>query len=346
MHLQTLLLPAATTLLLTLPPTTQAWGFYGHKTVALLASRYFLPETAQFVQTYLYRGQSIMDAAVWADRYAHIPLGRYSKTWHYIDAQDDPPRVCEVNYNRDCAVSKGGCIVSALVNMTSRIQDDTLPWAQRAQALRFILHFIGDIHQPLHTEHAQLGGNRIKVLFHGHEANLHSIWDSKILESHRGRPTERGIISFTNDLQSRIESGEYKSEASLNNWGKCLNTTRAEECALVWASGANRWVCEYVLKDGEEGVEGQELGGEYADGAVGIIEKSIAQAGYRLAGWMNMLVTGRDGLDEGIGRDVNVNGWEVLEGVKEGLEEGDREVEEQVREMEMQRGFEGLRVQH
>ncbi|KAF3089242.1 hypothetical protein TWF102_009734 [Orbilia oligospora] len=92
MHLQTLLLPAATTLLLTLPPATQAWGFYGHKTVALLASRYFLPETAQFVQTYLYRGQSIMDAAVWADRYAHIPLGRYSKTWHYIDAQDDPPR--------------------------------------------------------------------------------------------------------------------------------------------------------------------------------------------------------------------------------------------------------------
>ncbi|KAF3133237.1 hypothetical protein TWF569_010681 [Orbilia oligospora] len=317
MHLQTLLLPAATTLLLTLPPATQAWGFYGHKTVALLASRYFLPETAQFVQTYLYRGQSIMDAAVWADRYAHIPLGRYSKTWHYIDAQDDPPRVCEVNYNRDCAVT---------------------------QALRFILHFIGDIHQPLHTEHAQLGGNRIKVLFHGHEANLHSIWDSKILESHRGKPTERGIISFTNDLQSRIESGEYKSEASLSNWGKCLNTSRAEECALVWAGGANRWVCEYVLKDGEEGVEGQELGGEYADGAVGIIEKSIAQAGYRLAGWMNMLVTGRDGLDEGIGRDVN--GWEVLEGVKEGLEEGDREVEEQVREMERERGFEGLRVQY
>ncbi|KAK6498054.1 hypothetical protein TWF506_004298 [Arthrobotrys conoides] len=337
MRLPPLVLPVITTLI----PSIQAWGFYGHKTVALLASRYLLPETAVFVQTYLYRGQSIMDAAVWADRYAHIPLGRYSKTWHYIDAQDDPPRVCEVNYNRDCAVSGSGCIVSALVNMTERIQNESLPWAQRAQALRFILHFLGDIHQPLHTEHKQLGGNRIKVLFHGHEANLHSIWDSRILESFRGRPTERGIISFTNELQDRIESGEYKSEATVEGWGKCLNISSAEECALVWAGGANRWVCEYVLKDEE--LEGKELGGEYAEGAVGIIEKSIAQAGYRLAGWLNMLVVGRHGLDEGVGMGVN-GGWKVLEGVREGFEDLDMEIEGQFREVEG--GFEGLRVQY
>lgn len=279
-----------------------------------------------------------MDAAVWADRYAHIPLGRYSKTWHYIDARDDPPRVCEVNYDRDCAVAGGGCIISALVNMTARIQDESLPWAQRAQALRFILHFVGDIHQPLHTEHKSLGGNRIKVLFHGHEANLHSIWDSKIIEAVRGRPTERGIINLTNELQDRIEGGEYATEAK-ENWKSCLNTTAAEECALVWASGANKWVCDYVLKD--EDLEGKELGGEYAEGAVPIIEKSIAQAGYRLAGWLNMLVVGKDGLDgtESFGN----GGWEVLEGAREGVEEVDREIEEMIEEGA--RRFEGLRVQ-
>ena len=115
MRLTTLLLPLVA--LLTNPSPTAAWGFYGHKTVALLASRYLLPETAVFVRTYLYKDQSIMDAAVWADRYAHIPLGRYSRTWHYIDAQDDPPAQCGVEYNRDCAINGGGCIVSALVNM-------------------------------------------------------------------------------------------------------------------------------------------------------------------------------------------------------------------------------------
>ncbi|KAK6518946.1 hypothetical protein TWF281_003637 [Arthrobotrys megalospora] len=332
------LLPA-----LALATTTSAWGFYGHKTVALLASRYLLPETSVFVQTYLYRGQTIMDAAVWADRYAHIPLGRYSKTWHYIDAQDDPPSVCEIKYNRDCAVSGSGCIVSALVNMTARIQDDALPWAQRAQALRFILHFLGDIHQPLHTEHKQLGGNRIKVLFHGQEANLHSVWDSRIIEAARGKPTERGIIGLTNELQDRIESGEYKDEK--DDWKSCLNTTTAEECALVWAGGANKYICSYVLKDE---VDGQELGGDYADGAVPIIEKSIAMAGYRLAGWLNMLVAGRDGLDEA--ENGGYYGWEVVDGRKEGVDEEDREINREIEENERKRAggrkFEGVQVQH
>ncbi|KAK6334345.1 hypothetical protein TWF730_003559 [Orbilia blumenaviensis] len=334
MRLQTPLLQTITPFLLLAQEAT-AWGFYGHKTVALLASRYFLPETSQFVQTYLYRGQSIMDAAVWADRYAHIPLGRYSKTWHYIDAQDDPPRSCGIDYKRDCGAAAGeGCIVSALVNMTKRIQDDTLPWPQRAQSLRFILHFLGDIHQPLHTEHKSLGGNRIKVLFQGHDANLHSVWDSKIIESFRGRPTERGIISLTNELEERINSGIYAEEKG--GWRECLNVTNSEECALVWAGGANRYICEYVLK---EEVEGKELSGGYAEGAVGIIEKSIAQAGYRLAGWMNGIVAGRDGLDE---EDLVDGRRELLEG----LWEGDMADEEGFLEV-MGLGVEGgLRVQH
>ncbi|KAK6495237.1 hypothetical protein TWF481_003263 [Arthrobotrys musiformis] len=332
-------LPTISIAALALSSTASAWGFLGHKTVALLASRYFLPETAVFVQTYLYRGQSILDAAVWADRYAHIPLGRYSKTWHYIDAQDDPPNVCEVNYKRDCGGEGTGCIVSALVNMTARIQDDSLPWPQRAQALRFILHFLGDIHQPLHTEHKAYGGNRIKVLFHGSETNLHSIWDSRIIESARGKPTERTIIALANDLQERIEDGVYKDDVV--GWRGCLNTTDAEECALVWASGANRYICDYVLNYNGGKLDGEELGGEYADGAVPIIEKSIAQGGVRLAGWLNMLVVGRDGFDES---DYGKKAGGVLEGVRVGIEEVDREIEREIEESE--RKFEGLRVQN
>ncbi|KAK6347590.1 hypothetical protein TWF718_005428 [Orbilia javanica] len=329
--------------LLLLPPLlaqqTQAWGFYGHKTVALLASRYLLPETSTFVQTFLYRGQTIMDAAVWADRYAHIPLGRYSKTWHYIDAKDDPPRSCGVMYSRDCGGS--GCIVSALVNMTARIQDEELPWAQRAQALRFILHFLGDIHQPLHTEHASLGGNLIKVHFHGTEINLHSAWDSRIIESFLGKPTERGIISLTNTLEDRINNGIYNPSA-FSTWKNCLNTSAEETCPLVWANGANRWVCEYVLKDGD--IKGKEIAGEYADGALPIIEESIAMAGFRLAGWLNMLVTGRDGLDEEeVLRGAKVGGAGVLEGTREGVEEVDRVIDRMIEEGE--RRFEGVRVQ-
>ncbi|KAF3934814.1 hypothetical protein ABW20_dc0110604 [Dactylellina cionopaga] len=322
------------------PSAVTAWGFYGHKTVALLASRYLLPETAVFVRTYLYKDQTIMDAAVWADRYAHIPLGRYSKTWHYIDAQDDPPTSCGVNYNRDCAINGSGCIVSALVNMTARLQDETLPWPQRAQALRFVLHFVGDIHQPLHTEHKLRGGNSIHVLFHHHETNLHTVWDSRIIEAARGRPNERNIIGFANELQDRIENGEYAGLT--NEWKGCLNVTDAEKCSLVWANDANKLVCSYVLK---EEVEGLELGGEYAAGAVPLIEKQVAMAGYRLAGWLNMMVAGRDGLDEAEEDRVAYGEW-VLSGEKEVMEDEDVEIEREIEEMREQlKEFEGLKVQ-
>ncbi|KAK6524206.1 hypothetical protein TWF694_005863 [Orbilia ellipsospora] len=317
-----------------------SWGFYGHKTVALLASRYLLPDTAVFVRTYLYKDQTIMDAAVWADRYAHIPLGRYSKTWHYIDAKDDPPRVCEVNYSRDCAVHGSGCIVSALANMTDRIQDDSLPWPARAQALRFILHFLGDIHQPLHTESKLRGGNSIHVKFHHADTNLHTVWDSKIIESARGHPTERNIISFANDLEERIESGLYAEEK--DTWRGCLNVSDAEGCGVSWASDSNKLVCEYVLKDE---VEGEELSGEYADGAVPLIERMVAMAGYRLAGWLNMIVTGQDGLS---GQRVRGNSMEVVSGERVLRDVVDVEIDAQIEEWEKTRmgNFEGIHVQH
>ncbi|EPS42307.1 hypothetical protein H072_3732 [Dactylellina haptotyla CBS 200.50] len=326
------------------PASVTAWGFYGHKTVALLASRYLLPDTAVFVRTYLYKDQSIMDAAVWADRYAHIPLGRYSKTWHYIDAQDNPPDQCGVQYNRDCAINGGGCVVSALVNMTARIQDADLPWPQRAQALRFILHFLGDIHQPLHTEHKLRGGNSIHVKFHHQDTNLHSIWDSRIIEAARGKPTERGIIGFANELQDRIEGGEYA--AFTEHWRGCLNITDAETCSVSWANDANELICSYVLKDD---VEGKELSGEYAAGAVPLIEKQVAMAGYRLAGWLNMIVTGTDGLTEAGSLRGYDAGDLVFSGVKDTIEEEDVEIYKQMEEAEAQRekeGFQGIRGQY
>src|SRR4051812_42283397 len=100
--------------LLLLTKQSSAWGVLGHHAAALLASRYFLPETATFVRSRLYRDETIMSASTWADRYAHVPLGRYSAPWHYIDAKDNPPTSCGVQYSRDCHDNQG-CIVSAIV---------------------------------------------------------------------------------------------------------------------------------------------------------------------------------------------------------------------------------------
>ncbi|KAJ6258909.1 hypothetical protein Dda_5804 [Drechslerella dactyloides] len=334
------------------------WGFMGHKTVALLASRHLLPETATFVRRFLYRDQSIMDAAVWADRYAHVPFGRYSKGWHYIDARDEPPVWCGIRYKRDCGddAGDGGCIVSALVNMTARLQDESLPWPQRAQALRFVLHFLGDIHQPLHTEHLARGGNGVHVLFHARETNLHSLWDGAMLERIWGRGADRNVALLTTALDGRLsDGGMYALDRP--RWRACLDVTSVQECAVIWASDANKYVCSYVLASP---VEGKELGGPYADGAVPIIERMVAAAGYRLAGWLNTIVTGRDGLDEvpSTYTAYSGEGGDALYGVVEGRDAEDVVIDKAIEEYERVYGveygchdhdhgsWEGIKVQH
>lgn len=110
-----LLLPAFTGLTV-FTSGTAAWGMLGHRTVALLASRYLLPETALWVKGLLPGSQSMVTASTWPDYYAHTPGGRYSAPWHWIDSKDDPPHTCSVNYSRDCH-GEEGCIVSAIANM-------------------------------------------------------------------------------------------------------------------------------------------------------------------------------------------------------------------------------------
>jgi hypothetical protein len=74
---------------------------------------------------------------------------------------------------------------------------------------------------------------------------------------------------------------------------ECQDLEDAQTCALLWAGDANKFVCEYVLKDDVEGVEGIDLAGEYYEGAVPVIDEMIAKAGRRLGAWLNALAAQR-----------------------------------------------------
>ncbi|CUS09343.1 unnamed protein product [Tuber aestivum] len=308
---------------LPLAPLTSAWGMLGHRTVALLSTRYLLPETAQWVRELL-GTESIVAASTWADGFSHSKDGRYSAPWHWIDAKDNPPHTCEVKYSRDCKKDQG-CIVSALVNMTGRVTNEGLSRYERTMALKFIIHFIGDIHQPLHTEDLLRGGNGINVTFDGRDKNLHSVWDSAIPEKHIGGNEVRHAATWSNSLHTEIETGRFNDPSIKQSWSGCIDPTTPQKCALVWASGSNRWVCDYVLPpDYPEGFEGSELGGEYYDGAVAIVDELVAQAGWRLAGYLNMIIAGETGLSTGIRSDGFWDQSDLNRG-RERLERGDRE---------------------
>ena len=152
-----------------------------------------------------------------------------------------------------------------------------------------MLHFVGDIHQPLHTESEERGGNEIDVVFDGKRSNLHSVWDTLVPNKWRkreewgkgGRESEEAAAYLW--ALELYNSDEDRDDLS----GEC--TGDAAECALDWAREANQWVCNYVLKDDVEGVQGKDLAGEYYEGARNIIDEMIRKGGRRLAVWVDLL---------------------------------------------------------
>lgn len=95
-----------------------AWGEIGHRTVAYLARMYFTEDAEALFQELVKPTDTfdISDGAVWPDNRRVQGKRPWSKPWHYIDAKDEPPKKCRVNYNSDCNEEKG-CVVSAIANL-------------------------------------------------------------------------------------------------------------------------------------------------------------------------------------------------------------------------------------
>ncbi|KAF9890408.1 hypothetical protein FE257_006076 [Aspergillus nanangensis] len=289
MHGHFLLFPLLSLIL----PSTHGWGDVGHRTVAYLAEKYLDNRGIQLVDDLLSQDETpeISDAAVWADTVKRaLP---YSRPWHYIDAVDNPPESCGLDYQRDC---NEGCIISALENMTHRVRNPFQPINEQAESLKFLIHFLGDLHQPLHVENKSRRGNDIPVTFDNRhtDTNLHSIWDTDI--PHK-----------INGLKHNLKHHDEKTAAAewayrLYSSGKlpplpaedCVDVIDPLKCLLLWAGETNAINCAFVFKNGVEWLERENLGGEYYDGAVPVVEEQIRRAAVRLAAWLNALAAVRN----------------------------------------------------
>ncbi|KAK4548482.1 hypothetical protein LTR36_009392 [Oleoguttula mirabilis] len=273
---------------LTAIPSTHAWGSLGHETVAYIAQHYVKAHTKSWAQAILNDTSSsyLANVATWADTYRYTTEGSFSAPFHFIDAEDSPPSSCSVDYDRDCG-SKG-CSISAIANYTQRVQEpDTLSEEQVNYALRFLVHFIGDITQPLHDEALEVGGNDIDVTFNGTDTNLHHIWDTNMPEQLRGGYSLSDASEWATDLTAEIDSGTYESEKS--SWVSGLDIADAKTTALGWATDANQYVCSVVIPGGQSAVKKSDLYPTYYNSAIGTIELQVAKAGYRLAAWLDAI---------------------------------------------------------
>lgn len=187
-----------------------AWSQKGHDVTAYIAEKHLTPATKAAVDSIL-DGKSMVYWANWLDNASHQSEMAYTKTWHYknIDAN--------VDYDQSPLNEKGD-VIRAIESQVKILSDSSTTPEQAALAMKILVHCMGDMHQPMHMGHlSDLGGNKTKVKFFNRDTNLHSIWDSSLVES--------GHKWSYSEWQEQIDRATAEEEAQIltgtvNDWGK------------------------------------------------------------------------------------------------------------------------------
>lgn len=178
------------------------WGPEGHRVVAMIAAKNLTPEASRAVTKMLGPYDTLAALSVWADdiREEHPETA----PWHYIDI---PLMASNLDMRRDCA--DNNCVVAKIGEFRTILQNKSADPGMRRDALKFLVHFVGDLHQPLHCEdNHDEGGNKLEVMFFGEPTNLHAVWDSGIL-----RHEKLYDLQLAAELEGSITATEKKTWA-------------------------------------------------------------------------------------------------------------------------------------
>lgn len=274
--------------------TAVSWGIHGHKIVALVAEGLLSEESIEKV-SYLIQNQSLPDIATWADEVDHTPAYAWSKCMHYIDSSGE---TCSVSLEHDCA--SGCCVLSAIGNYTSRLADSDGVYDTVAQteALKFLVHLMGDVHQPLHAgNRANQGGNSLHVVLEfdhpnvsgPSSGNLHAVWDTLMID-HSLHKSSTTWEQYGVSMLEKVKAGHYDY---LNPFaGDCSCSLEDIACITAAADESALDACSiaYVTETGEEIISGSVLTHAYYVSRIVTIEERLAMAGMRLGTLLNQIL--------------------------------------------------------
>jgi len=208
--------------LLGLSTPASAWWDYGHETVARIAMEEVSPATRAEVRRLLRQGAlletptcpvaTIGQASVWADCIRRGDRFSYTAPWHYQNVN-----VCRP-FDMESACANGNCVSAQIERNLRLLKDRTLPRRERLQALLFLIHFVGDLHQPLHAgDRGDLGGNRFRAYYSRVRSNLHAIWDGLLAERSISTPPAdaRGLLGALG-----IEERRSMAQGSVEDWAR------------------------------------------------------------------------------------------------------------------------------
>ena len=280
-----------------LPARAMAWGSDGHGMVARIASRLLTPQARNKVQSILGpHNENIVSVALWADGIRGPEPGKRPETpnWHFADT----PLGEDYSESRDCSESpNGSCVISALVMFQDILADKKKGYYDRKfnsyEALKFIIHFSGDIHQPLHNitdkrndQDGDTGGNAKKVIWFGvADKNLHGVWDTDILRRNMRLRNNADVVAYSNFLFDSLTQQERDmARPSPSGSPTVLSRSAVED----WAKNAHE-IAENAYSDiGSPNSQGQyTLSQSYYNAHKAQVDLQIKRAGVRLARILN-----------------------------------------------------------
>jgi hypothetical protein len=277
------------------PRRAIAWGDEGHKVIALIAEHYLDPDVRAKVATLLsadtdtLTGHDIASEATWADKYRDSDRSttkiRYEATWqwHFVDIELSQPDLAAACFGHPplppgVPASKGppqACVVDKIDQFAAELSDRATGASEQLLALKFLLHFVGDLHQPLHAaDDHDAGGNKKLVSDEGvHPGNLHHYWDVEFVERLGTDP--RFVAS---SLIGQI------SESQRNEWPSGAPADWAMEAFAL----ARRDAYGLPPRTGDQGIYA--LPPAYTEQAVRDVALQLSRAGVRLAFVLNQVL--------------------------------------------------------
>jgi len=272
-----------------------AWGDEGHMIVAAVAERFLQPGVRDEINALLNADDDTLTAgdipsrATWADKYRdsdrNTTKQRYEATrqWHFIDTELDNPNMDTACFNHPAVppstpASKGpkdDCVVDKINQFKAELSSAGTPEAEKLLALKFLLHFVGDVHQPLHSaDDHDRGGNEKFVLF-AHRSTcmpLHAHWDTTLVQR-LGRNFDQIGGNLANEFATKRSTWMSGEPA---DW--------AQESFNVARDVAYRLPPNVP---NERGQQCSELTPQYEDQALATAREQLAKAGMRLALTLN-----------------------------------------------------------
>jgi len=250
-------------LLATMSFQAKAWGVLGHRIVGEIADAYLSAKAKAEIKKIL-GNESMAMSSNWADFIKSDTSYRYLYNWHFINLDKGLSREEVQAYLRTDTVTDVYTKINFLVR---ELKKKTLAIDKKRLYLRLLIHFVGDVHQPMHVGRKEdLGGNRIKVQWFNTPTNLHAVWDESLVNFQQLSYTEyAAVINHATTTQKKLWQSQPLSEWIIESYQ----------------------IAEKLYPEIKE--DNQRLGYEYNFHHVETVNRRLLQGGIRLAGLLNSI---------------------------------------------------------